>query len=542
MLAAWGTLLGVLAVGHGQEMAPEIKSWDVVYTGDAVPTGCAFTGAGDFTAEADNGVLHLADRGTGPGEAASYLYLWKANPARATTVEARVKVGFCRGGSAGVYLEVTNGRFEEYLTLYEDRIALQFAGLEHRMDTRADFHTYRLTIKESDINVYVDGQLRIDGTGKLTHAAYGGRNSVTFGSGTSAGTGEAYWDWLRFCVEKPTGVNPEKGAVTVERTQILFESAEDVNFPCAVRFADGTIWVGVSNGEHTVSERAAKVVSTDNGGTWQTADFPVWPMGMCVLPEGRIVRVGAWGEKPLRRSVYPLTVERLPDQHGTAVERSTCEVELPWAVDGLYLHRSLVRTADGGLLASAYSRVQVEPRCRSYCIRSADDGKTWEFLSTMAYDPTIGSEGYDEPVLERLANGDLLCLMRTGDHGGAAIQPGHHFPLMQTRSHDHGKTWETPHEVASHGVDPDLRRLSSGILVATFGRPHVLLMVDFEGSGDEWDGVIPIYRGFGCSYTSILEIEPTLLMVIYTESSMHGIDGAGPLNRLMAAYIRLQKR
>ena len=327
----------------------------------------------------------------------------------------------------------------------------------------------------------------------------------------------------------------KKGSVKIEKTQSIFEFGEHVNFPFAVRFPDGTIYVNFSIGQHVVNERGRNVMSPDNGRTWKETRFCPASRAMCSLGDGLLIHVGGWRAKALRGRVYPVSV-RVLNSSGKTIKHMKSEVGLPWELErGLCLHRSLVRTTEGKLVASAYGLVKGESLSRSYCIVSSDEGRSWKLLSTIAYDPRIGNNGYSEPVLERLVNGDLLCLMRTG----SSSRRDH--PLMQSRSTDGGRTWDVPHEIAQYGVDPDLKLLSSGILVATSGRPGVFLMVDFDGNGKEWDKIISIYKGIGCSYTSVLELEPDLIVVLYTKSGF--CQTKGPmLNRLMATYIRLEKK
>ena len=92
-------------------------------------------------------------------------------------------------------------------------------------------------------------------------------------------------------------------------------------------------------------------------------------------------------------------------------------------------------------------------RCgyRTFLVASRDKGKTWEYLATVAYDPTIGTEGYCEPVIRRLPNGDLLAMLRTGGNNRPFWQDN---PLCQTTSTDGGKTWPPPHRTGVEGVAP----------------------------------------------------------------------------------------
>jgi len=103
--------------------------------------------------------------------------------------------------------------------------------------------------------------------------------------------------------------------------------------------------------------------------------------------------------------------------------------------------------------------------------------KTWEYLSTVAYDPNIGLESFCEADLLTLPGGEILCFMRTGGSGGK------HTPLYLSRSGDDGKTWSTPQPIADRGVWPNACRLHNGVLVCTYGRPGNWLAFSLDEGG-----------------------------------------------------------
>jgi len=49
-----------------------------------------------------------------------------------------------------------------------------------------------------NFKVYVDGELKIDGTGKLTRPVHNGRSGIAFGAANSPSLGEAYWESVNF--------------------------------------------------------------------------------------------------------------------------------------------------------------------------------------------------------------------------------------------------------------------------------------------------------------------------------------------------------
>jgi len=123
-----------------------------------------------------DGALLIADRSSERGSYLYYSYPWNVDPAIKATVEVRAKA---LSGHSGII--IANGVAEDELHIYPDRIGLLRAGLSHAMDAASDLHDYRVEIEGSDIRVFVDGELVIDGPGKLTATAANGRNSISFG-------------------------------------------------------------------------------------------------------------------------------------------------------------------------------------------------------------------------------------------------------------------------------------------------------------------------------------------------------------------------
>ncbi|MFI5358214.1 MAG: sialidase family protein [Opitutales bacterium] len=169
-------------------------------------------------------------------------------------------------------------------------------------------------------------------------------------------------------------------------------------------------------------------------------------------------------------------------------------------------HRRMLALPNGDLLATTYgcfvgdntpfAYVPTAKKCRSALVRSTNRGRHWELVNTIAVDPTVGTEGFCEPVLGRISQGPhagrLRCYMRTG------------FELFETQSDDEGRTWtkarpmvfpgldvhrtadwaamfadvrdhagrllaENPVALSAAQVDPDLIELRSGVLVCAFG-------------------------------------------------------------------------
>ncbi|MDI9443403.1 MAG: hypothetical protein QM844_04465 [Planctomycetota bacterium] len=176
------------------EPVPE-DHWGIVFEGGKKPQAgwVRDPGSPRTGEEVVDGALFLADRGESSGDYLYYRHAWGADPGGTAVVEARVKV---KSGSS--FLIVSNGESGERLGLWPDRIELfHNPKLRYPMDTTGDFHLYRMELSGPDLQVYVDGRLRIDAPGGLRPRAGYTRNQVSFGAANSPMIGEAYWGVVR---------------------------------------------------------------------------------------------------------------------------------------------------------------------------------------------------------------------------------------------------------------------------------------------------------------------------------------------------------
>ncbi|MHB9107633.1 MAG: sialidase family protein [Armatimonadota bacterium] len=226
-------------------------------------------------------------------------------------------------------------------------------------------------------------------------------------------------------------------------------------------------------------------------------------------------------------------------------------------------HRSILEMPNGDLLTTCYtwfkgdrSPTAYEPKMmkmRAILVRSTDGGQSWEYVSTIAADNGIGTEGFTEPVIARVSKpgprqGRLLCLLRTGRD------------LYGCHSDDDGASWSVYRPVAFPGldiydtakwahlfvdredfraqryqdlagafVDPDLIEMENGVLVCAFGlripeKPMVdwtypdngnYLAFSFD-QGDTWSHVTRLTGGRRTThYMGLREARPDELFVAY---------------------------
>jgi len=184
---------GLLARPEQRQVGKEPK-WTVEYTGAEMPSlpwrQMGFSG--NCVAEVRDGGLFIADRGTDGGNYAYFRYPCFIDSSDETIIEVRMKPV---SGWSSVLIE--NGVSGEEIQFYPDRVKARNCGLFHSMNTTDAFHTYRVSIEKDDFRVYVDGELKIDGAGKLTRPAYNGRSGIAFGAANSPSLGEANWESVK---------------------------------------------------------------------------------------------------------------------------------------------------------------------------------------------------------------------------------------------------------------------------------------------------------------------------------------------------------
>jgi hypothetical protein len=172
----------------------------------------------------------------------------------------------------------------------------------------------------------------------------------------------------------------------------------------------------------------------------------------------------------------------------------------------------IIEAKNGWWLSTVYYKSTPDARStRLVLMRSTDQGMTWKEISVIAAIEEgsapwswMGDEGPNEAGIERLADGSLFVVFRTGGY------------LGYTRSFDDGSSWNKSQSMPFRGVAPRVRLLASGMLALSFGRPGpVVLMFSSDGKGYSWSKPVEIFHDTSTRYTDFVEIAPGKLLMVY---------------------------
>lgn len=315
--------------------------------------------------------------------------------------------------------------------------------------------------------------------------------------------------------------------------------------------------------------RLGTVVSRDGAESWTTIPLPPNENGVNLeggitqLRDGTIIALDTYivpGRTP-DQGLGQLYVSR--DDWKTVEGPIDAVFDLPDCVypskddggrphEAQRLHRRILELPNGDLLTTYYGWKKgdatpstYEPRMiktRVLLTRSSDRGRTWKFVSTVAVDPAVGTEGFGEPVLARLSHGPLagrlICQMRTGRD------------LYEATSDDEGRTWtkaqprifagldiwrtelwvdmfrhlkgkkgpldeSNREELPGAVVDPELVELRGGLLVAAFG-VRVTQKACWLEPRHPWNGnYLAVSRDGGRTWPNVVRLTSGVLTTHY---------------------------
>lgn len=170
----------------------------------------------------------------------------------------------------------------------------------------------------------------------------------------------------------------------------------------------------------------------------------------------------------------------------------------------------------------------------TYIFSSKDNGRTWDFLSQLT---TFGrnlefSEGLCEPCLNVMPDGSILILMRSG---------GNSKPCYWARSTNNCESWSVVKKFDDIGVLPQMVTLSSGVTIATYGRPEMRIRATSDPTGKTWQKAetFDMYSGkenSSCYYTDLLALDDTHALWIYSDFQYPNADGV-PVKSIIVRVI-----
>lgn len=247
-------------------------------------------------------------------------------------------------------------------------------------------------------------------------------------------------------------------------------------------------------------------------------------------------------------------VTRMREGYLVPVERSLSINNIVGTIemDGMLYHCTYCRgfEIDGTVTKySGYDNV--------YVLRSADCGRTWEIYSSIMFEEEYfkfsNCDGFCEPMMERMPDGSVVMLMRSGDTDR---------PSYLTRSTDGCKTWSKPVQFDVRGVFPQILTLDCGVTLASYGRNGVWVRSSGDSSGLEWNtpveiplspleepqtcpnhppsGPVSSHRP-SCCYTSFLPLDETSALLIYTDFHYPTEDGNGFQKAILARKLTVKR-
>lgn len=310
-----------------------------------------------------------------------------------------------------------------------------------------------------------------------------------------------------------------------------------------------------NNGDIQVHNRR----STDGGMTWHQIDYILENSTyQFPAPDNEVVMFrsenAAGGhssagrpevsiQKTSQKGVFEAVFYRSKDNGHTRVKESA-KIFLPEKLNdwNSVLCRKIVGLEDGSLLMSMYSYNKkgkdIERIFRSIALRSTDRGRTWHYLSTIAFDmrEDVRGEGFNETSLLVLPDGKILSFMRSGASYQASLGSfnnndwdtkmpfsyGKQTSIYMSVSEDGGKSWSNVDPITSHGVWPDSVLMENGIIALTYGRPGNWIMFN-DRKSESWGPIVPFHNGLyppDCgNYISMTEVAPDILLVVYSRTN-----------------------
>lgn len=321
------------------------------------------------------------------------------------------------------------------------------------------------------------------------------------------------------------------------QTVTIVESDFHVAFPSVERLTSGDLLVVFRSGSAHVSPDGKILLmrSTDGGHTWSTPDTIIstlWDArdpSITQLNNGLILinffqsRYDA--ADSLIGAMGCFTVRSFDEGRTFTAPRM---VQIP-GMDWSATSDAVLELTDGTLLLPVYGGNEDES-ASAMVVRSTDGGESWEETNLIARD-AANLIHYQEPALVSLADGRIVCMMRTAGAGTGTF-------LYQSVSHDNGKTWALPWRSGIRGQAPDLFLIREGPLLCAyrdFWPRGVGLMRSYD-EGMTWEKEIQLYGADGdCAYPNIIDVADRLFAVHYA------VRGGGEESGINGTFFKVDR-
>jgi photosystem II stability/assembly factor-like uncharacterized protein len=511
--------------------ADEGITWLVQFDGTALPDSATWKPQGTPKATIEEGALHLVDDSSAFG---CYRANWPAGTDQEIIVDAKVQVGAVTGAIKGkselslwpwrdgapVGLLVSDGRHQDGVVLFPSQLT-NFTDRFVPMDTKNQFHEYRLVIRGTDMRMLVDGVEKVHGQGAFAKPADSPEAFIQFGSSAKQATGDARWAAVRLGVRKAAGpLKPNPLTVTISKGwEVTSREGVKQTRPYLNDAGKGLLLMSVAQGPDAIYEPYGLLKSTDAGQTWAPVEgldqIVTTPLPVLRRPDGNLLASSRWTWLHDDGSVLGKTFHL--DANATAFTIEESRIVLPKQysnevkTDQIIVERHIFNDEDGGATMVVWSRKLVPiPDGRktseraSHLVKTTDNGKTWNYVST------IGPGG--EPAVARLSGTKMTAVIR-----GARTSP-----MTQVFSDDSGKTWGKPITLEEGKVAPDLVMMSNGVLACSYGRPASCIMFSVD-EGKTWCSHHVVSDRVGFNYCSIREISPGRLLFVHDAGKMNAV-------------------
>lgn len=318
-------------------------------------------------------------------------------------------------------------------------------------------------------------------------------------------------------------------------------------WPTVARLSNGqlmVVWSGGRDAHVCPFGRVESMTSSDNGVTWSwprvILDSPIDDRDAGILETARgTLLLSTFGSIGYRKDGRLERYGQQPENWKRATRGVSDDVAINLA--GAKLMRSVdrgltwsppqdmpvnsphgpIQLKDGRLLYPGVSPVGLgldfKPDEREVgAWQSTDDGSTWTLAGRIPLRPSDQIIDYHELHGVEAADGTLVVMIRSHAKGGPR-------EMLQTDSHDGGKTWTTPRSLGLQGYPPHLIRLKDGRLLLSYDHriaPYGVQVRFSDNHGASWSEPVIITENaekLDQGYPSTVQLDDHIFLSVWYE-------------------------